>query len=137
MRERERNIWTAAIENDCKLMASLLDKNPELIASRDSHQWTPLHRATACSSMEVMELLLLRGAEVNARGQAEETPLHLADNEATTWLLIRYGADPRLEDRNQMTPLDFVREERQPVLYDMLCQAVAQLDLMPRTTSTN
>ena len=82
-------------------------------------------------------MLLLRGAEVNARGQAEETPLHLADNEATTWLLIRYGADPRLEDRNQMTPLDFVREERQPVLYDMLCQAVAQLDLMPRTTSTN
>jgi len=84
-----------------------------------------------------MSVLLERGADVNARGNAEETPLHLADNEPVTWLLIRYGADPRLEDRNGMTTLDFVHPDRQPGLHRMLLQAIEQLDSLPRVPPLN
>lgn len=137
MCERERSIWTAASNNDLQLLESLLSRQPELIAARDAHQWTPLHQASACSSMEVLAALLERGADVNARGQADETPLHLADNEPVTWLLVRYGADPRLEDRNGMTTLDFVDQHRQPGLYQMLLEAIAALDSQQRLPPLN
>lgn len=115
----------------------LLADEPRLIALRDRHGWTPLHQAVASSSLEVVLALLERGAEANARGRALETPLHLADTETATWLLIRYGADPRLTDRNQLTPLDLVREHLQPGLHRMLSEAVRHLNKMSELPPPN
>jgi hypothetical protein len=130
-------IFKAVAANDLRLTVQLLTEEPELIVLRDRHGWTPLHQAAASSSLEVLLALLERGAEANARGRALETPLHLADTETATWLLIRYGADPRLADRNQLTPLDLVREHRQPGLSRMLRQAVQYLNKLCETPSPN
>ena len=52
-------------------------------------------------SVEVCEFLLQSGANVNAQDHLTQTALHYAVNEKeleTTKLLLRYGADPFIED---------------------------------------
>lgn len=75
----------------------------------------PLYAALTCASPapgttvrrdvpELVELLLLRGADVEQRGGNDYTPLHLAaaqGDPAMVELLLRHGADP-----NQITSID-------------------------------
>jgi prolyl 4-hydroxylase len=44
-----------------------LDANEEMINVRDKNGWMPLHEATRSGDVEVVKLLLDRGADVNAR----------------------------------------------------------------------
>jgi len=74
--------------------------------------WTPLHDAAWSGHGEIVELLLDRGANVNARGGKYEdyhtTPLHLAAREGhseITTLLLNHGADLNAEDSSGDTPL--------------------------------
>jgi len=137
MDDKLRSIWDAACENDVQLMETLLDDAPELISARDGNQWTPLHHAAVCSSLNVMAILLARGADVHAQGRANETPLHLADNEPVTWLLLRYGADPLIVDRYGMTALDLVNDDKQPELHQMILDAMEHLYSRSRVPPLN
>ena len=73
--------------------------------ARDDDGYTPLHTALERDSedrYEILELLLRAGADVNARGFNDWTPLHKAaagnDIEACK-ILLRYGADPKARTR--------------------------------------
>ncbi|KAK7930087.1 hypothetical protein WMY93_006482 [Mugilogobius chulae] len=62
-----------------------------------------LHQHIGCS-----EVLLHRGASVN-RGRGEDTPLHAAaasDSEEQISLLLDFGADVNLRDRNNLRPVE-------------------------------
>lgn len=48
-------------------LRGILDANPKLVNKRDANGWTPLHEAVRDGSLEVIEFLLDRGAEVNVR----------------------------------------------------------------------
>lgn len=48
-------------------LREVLEKNPDLINVRDANGWTPLHEAVRQGDPELVEMLLDRGAEVNAR----------------------------------------------------------------------
>jgi ankyrin repeat protein len=41
-----------------------------------ANRWTPLHEAANHGEAEITDLLLNAGANVNARGLANDTPLH-------------------------------------------------------------
>ena len=59
---------------------------------------------------EVAALLIEKGANVNARGVNQKTPLHwaaFAGNTEVAALLIEKGADVNARDVNQKTPLDW------------------------------
>jgi len=59
-------IHIAAQAGDVKRVRQLLDADPSLVHRGDHAGGTPLHRATAASAHEVIELLLDRGADINA-----------------------------------------------------------------------
>jgi hypothetical protein len=66
----------ASGENDRAV--SLLESNPSLIRARLlPHEWTPLHVAAARLNAPLVEWLLQRGADANAKGRnwTEQTPL--------------------------------------------------------------
>ena len=56
----------------------LLNKNKDLIQTRDSDGYTALHRASYNGEVEVMEILISNGADVLARTEDGWQPLHSA-----------------------------------------------------------
>jgi len=74
------------------------------------HDCTVLHAAAALGQKEVAELLIDKGADVDAKNQNCETPLHLAAMYCKTELaelLIEKGADVNAKDGAGCTPLDY------------------------------
>eukprot|EP00730_Choanoeca_flexa_P007994 TRINITY_DN12421_c1_g3_i1.p2 TRINITY_DN12421_c1_g3~~TRINITY_DN12421_c1_g3_i1.p2 ORF type:complete len:125 (+),score=13.72 TRINITY_DN12421_c1_g3_i1:717-1091(+) len=76
----------------------------------DALQWsmTPLHRlAEREGSIEVAELLLAAGANMDATNWFGRTPLHVASqyHPSLAMLLISKGADVNATDQDEYTPL--------------------------------
>ena len=57
---------------DYEMLKQVLDKNGDLVNKRDRNGWTPLHEAVRDGNLDVIALLLDRGADVNARMGANE-----------------------------------------------------------------
>jgi ankyrin repeat protein len=94
----------ASGENDRAV--SLLESDPSLVHARFRHHgWTPLHVAAAGLNLKMVDWLIHRGADVNAKGRnwTEQTPLdsaaHSSDaNKSTEFAdvakrLVRAGAE--------------------------------------------
>jgi ankyrin repeat protein len=71
----------------------LLAKDPRLLGAVDRLQRTPLHIAARNGHLDMVKLLLNRGAKVNARAHNGDTPLHLARDPRIVKLLIAHKAD--------------------------------------------
>lgn len=70
--------------------------------------WTPLHDAAACGHGDIAELLIAKGAEIDARDEWGRTPLILAlcdGYEDVAGLLVDKGADVNAADTYGRTPL--------------------------------
>lgn len=85
----------------------------------DKKKNTPLHLVTM-SPMEVaisdsiILLLLMHGAKVNAQNDRGETPLHtaaLTNNASCAKVLLKYGADSSIKDKNGFTPKEINHSE--------------------------
>ncbi len=111
-------IHRAVGRGDVEMVRALLDKNPSLIHDRDCLKNEPLHAACWAKHLPVVSLLLERGADVNARGDFGETPLHYAirddgaDSNAIVSLLLQSGADIEAKDeRLQQNALGWALRE--------------------------
>lgn len=71
-------IHYAAAAGDLAMVKRQLEYRPDLVSSKDDEGNTPLHIAVEFGHKEVMELLLAKGADVNARDEDGWTPLHMA-----------------------------------------------------------
>lgn len=67
--------------------------------------WTPLHIEAYRGRPDLVELLIAKGADVNAKDLVRKTPLHQAKNKEVAELLIAKGADVNAKDKNGLTPL--------------------------------
>ena len=78
---------------------------------KTDHQWSALHFAmwhTSSKGVEILKLLLGSKADVNARAEYRETPLHMAagsGNKVALRLLSEHGADVNAQRRDRKTPL--------------------------------
>ncbi|MBV9125223.1 MAG: ankyrin repeat domain-containing protein, partial [Planctomycetes bacterium] len=70
--------------------------------------WTPLHAAAEMGEAVVIENLILKGADVNARAANGQTPLHVAADHGSYGAidaLLKHKADPNLKDHQGRTPV--------------------------------
>lgn len=88
-------LW-AAENNKLDILNNFLEKNPELVHTRDKDGYTPLHRASYSGHLEAIDLLLKNGANIAAETEMGWQPLHSACkwNQANCALrLLQNGAD--------------------------------------------
>ncbi|XP_078112564.1 ankyrin repeat domain-containing protein 27 isoform X1 [Sander vitreus] len=94
----------------CDLQLSGWLNDPSIVTpfSRDDRGYTPLHVAAICGQAKLIDLLVCKGAPVNATDYHALTPLHLACQkgfQGVTLLLLHYNANPDAQDNNSNTPL--------------------------------
>ncbi|XP_064884448.1 ankyrin repeat domain-containing protein 27 isoform X6 [Columba livia] len=94
----------------CEKLVSGKLNDPSIITpfSRDDRGYTPLHIAAICGQAAFVDLLVAKGAVVNATDYHGSTPLHLACQKGyqnVTLLLLHYKASADVQDNNGNTPL--------------------------------
>ncbi|KAM6252787.1 ankyrin repeat domain-containing protein 27 isoform 1-T1 [Porphyrio hochstetteri] len=94
----------------CEKLVSGKLNDPSIITpfSRDDRGYTPLHIAAICGQASLVDLLVAKGAIVNATDYHGSTPLHLACQKGyqnVTLLLLHYKASTDVQDNNGNTPL--------------------------------
>ncbi|KAM9509464.1 ankyrin repeat domain-containing protein 27 isoform 3-T7 [Guaruba guarouba] len=94
----------------CEKLVSGKLNDPSIITpfSRDDRGYTPLHIAAICGQTSLVDLLVAKGAVVNATDYHGSTPLHLACQKGyqnVTLLLLHYKASTDVQDNNGNTPL--------------------------------
>ncbi|XP_069595359.1 ankyrin repeat domain-containing protein 27 isoform X2 [Ranitomeya imitator] len=96
--------------DSCDKLASgkLNDTSIVTPLSRDDRGYTPLHIAAICGQSQFIDLLICKGAVVNATDYHGSTPLHLAcqkGHQKIALLLLHYKASRDIQDNNGNTPL--------------------------------
>uniref|UniRef100_A0A3B4CFV0 VPS9 domain-containing protein n=1 Tax=Pygocentrus nattereri TaxID=42514 RepID=A0A3B4CFV0_PYGNA len=94
----------------CDLRVSGRLNDPSIVTpySRDDRGYTPLHVAAICGQSMLIDLLVSKGAPVNATDYHGLTPLHLSCQkgyQGVTLLLLHYKANTEAQDNNGNTPL--------------------------------
>ncbi len=76
----ERQLFVAARAGDLGALTALLDANPDAMQAREKpYAWTLLHAAAHTGHLSIVNLLLARGLDPNAREQGDNTyPMHWA-----------------------------------------------------------
>ncbi|KAI5100390.1 ankyrin repeat domain-containing protein 27 isoform X2, partial [Silurus meridionalis] len=93
---------------DLHLSGRLNDPSVVTSCSRDDRGYTPLHVAAICGQALLVDLLVSKGAAVNATDYHGLTALHLSCQkgfQSVTLLLLHYKANTDAQDNNGNTPL--------------------------------
>ena len=89
----ERSIHTAAANGNIDLVRALLDEDPGLVDLDDEYKWRPIFHAGLYKHLDVVQLLIDRGADLSAHdGYALHYAAEVPGNMPIVTLLIQYGA---------------------------------------------
>jgi len=103
---------------------SVLKEHPELVnAKLDGWKQTPLHLLAYDGQKDAAELLIAKGADVNAKDKRGYTPLHRAAAEGSTEiaeLLLANGADVNAKNNKGETPLKWAIDGEHKEVIDLL-----------------
>ncbi|HYI11198.1 MAG TPA: ankyrin repeat domain-containing protein [Thermoanaerobaculia bacterium] len=92
-------------------------------AAENALRVAPLHAAAAVRDREIMQLLLDRGADANAKQQMDYTPLHGAASRGDVdmaKLLLEHGAERDAKGSDGTTPADVARKYGHPAFAEWL-----------------
>ncbi len=126
-------LCTAAERGDAAEIARLLGSVP-VNSRKGTSGWTALHFACEANQVAVAELLLDRGADVNAvTTDWGATPLHLAlsgNSKAVLLvaLLLQRGANPNAQNRDGVTPLQLASDLKDRLSIRALLKCGARMD---------
>ena len=126
-----QEIFDAVRADDLAKVKVLLEKDPSLKNIKDPAGSTPLHIAAVNGSLAMVELLLSKGADMNAVNTQLNTPLLEAirsKKEDVSRLLIEKGADIHKKNVTQKTPLHFAALYDQKTTGELLVAAGAVVD---------
>lgn len=94
-----------------------------LVAARNTSRVVPLHSAIAGRNIEVVRLLLMHGADANARQQGGWTALHAAalhGHVAIARLLLARGASPQAANDDGTTALQLATDKGHAAIVELL-----------------
>lgn len=124
------NVCQAAQNGDLPRLKRLLDQHPELLnAIAGPGRATPLHHAVYYRRAAIVEELLLRKADVNARNGNGATALHDCVSKGTlemATMLIDQGADLNIRNYARETPLAMAVARNRTDMADLLRQRGAK-----------
>jgi ankyrin repeat protein len=105
----------------------LLDAGADPLPASRQGGFTPLHSAVASDAgavdVEIVGLLLAKGADPNAKSQSGSTPLHtvgFTGDRASLDLLLKHGADPGIKNNDGKSAVDIARERGRQEIADLL-----------------
>lgn len=140
MRLRERGSFIEVLKTgDLTEIRDVLNYEPGLAASRDEQGATPLLAAASKGYKEAAELLLAKGADVNAKDEDGVTPLYkaaLMGHKDMAELLLAHGANVNLKDENGVTPLYKAAEEGHKDVAELLLDKGADVNAMSKNGGT-
>jgi uncharacterized protein len=102
-------LMLAAFKANEPAVKALLEKG----AAVNRAGWTPLHYAAAAGDNDIVQMLLDKSAQLDARSPNGTTPIMMAARGShilTVKLLLDNGADATLKNQQGMTAVDFARE---------------------------
>jgi len=102
------DVFAACGLGDIERLRVLVGADANVAAAVAAYAMTPLHWAARAGAVACAELLLDRGADVDALNKARRAPLQLAaeaDQADIVRLLARHAADLDTQDRKGRTPL--------------------------------
>lgn len=139
--EKPADVFQAAQKGDMAALTALLDGSPDLVRSRNKLEQTPLHAAVlGREPAPAVEMLLNRGAEVNATDRRLDTPLHVAAKALSVpaaEILLAHKADVDARNERGESPLHGVAyggqdraadDEQREILGKLLLRAKATVD---------
>jgi ankyrin repeat protein len=131
------DIWEAAKEGNIESVKQYLDAGGDVDA-KDKYEWTALRWAAAGGQNEIVELLIAKGADVNAKDyRVRRTPLHSAaahGHKEVAKLLIINGADVNAKGLNPLietqsgTPLHQAARNGQKEVIELLITSGADVN---------
>ncbi|XP_020299572.1 tonsoku-like protein [Pseudomyrmex gracilis] len=133
----ETQLQVACINGDINTVQRLLSSGHP-VNVRDNAGWSPLHEAANYGYVDIAELLIKSGANINdnvpCRGM---TPLHdaaLCGHFSVMNLLMEHGADVTLKTHDGDTVLDYLEDWRDRV-EDLNPEDLAEYDIMHKKLS--
>jgi len=109
--------WKAAGDGNIEAVKQHLANGTDVNAENGPVGRTPLHEAALRGRKEVVELVIDKDADVNAKNWEGGTPLHyaaLTGRKEIAELLIAAGADVNAKDVSGKTPLDIAAHPENP-----------------------
>lgn len=110
----KKQMLYAAEKGQCDTVLNLLEDKPYLLNIKDADGYTPLHRASYGGHLEMVKLLLLKDAQIDATTIDGWQPLHSAcrwNNTEVALLLVQNGADINAQTNGGHTPLHLASAE--------------------------
>ena len=103
-----RAIHQYSIDGNVDGVTTELLQHPDYVNLPEDHDLMPLHLAAQNCHSNVVVLLLVNGATIDARADDQATPLHLAAQEGcadVVSVLLDHSAKINLHDNQNRTPL--------------------------------
>ena len=107
--QREKELREAAFDGDLAEVKKLLSYDDVAADCKDANHETPLLEAACGGSVPVIGYLAKHGADMNARGKFDRTPLYRAafsGHHDAVLSLLKFGGDPRLFDASGFSAAD-------------------------------
>jgi ankyrin repeat protein len=148
-------------EANTSKIQSLVSKYPQLVVKIDRQGWTPLMRIICNKEIDnhdkytTVQAVLEANEEVNKKSKRSvkfqnsminrrefsggSTALSMAviqENEAVVELLLKYGANPNIQNKNEWTPLMYAADKRHKNIAEMLLKHYANPNNQSREGGT-
>lgn len=128
------DVYAACMAGAKDAVLQTIAENPELARAYSSDGWTPLHLAGFFGQPEIAEILIARGADVNARSRnpMQNRPLHAAAagrSRDAVRLLLEHGADVNARQHGGWTALHAASQNGDVEMVRLLVGGGADLDL--------
>jgi ankyrin repeat protein len=118
-------LFNACQDGDLRKAKSLIRNDPGLIDVYDPSGSTPLLVSVENGHLNIAEILIYRGANVNMSGNLGVTPLHLAAERGFTdmvKLLVQKGAMVKAKDEMGASPLHYAVEKGKAEIVQILLE---------------